>query len=309
MGLDSLLIVELRAGRVHSKVRIAQVSSTEGVARLERSVRSVDAGGDSALVALAFSQDEEAATAALKNVQSCADQNGIHVLDLLHVFGAQWRSILCLDEACCPKAGNAIDVDLSDEQTRAGEPDELPAPEFRLRTRTLKECEQHSRDEAFANTGAWPTGSPEDLYGYRDTVVTEVMTLLTQSMDEGSSDFWSGAASVGKALHDIRTRDGVLRRILDDTHHREIISKNLVCLYRTAPIEYRPAIATVFAGARWLEGDRIATRHAIDIALDENPDYSLARLLDTALIHAVPHRVWIDSLTAVPYEKCLAGAA
>ena len=309
IGPDSVLLVELSDGQIHSNAHISHVSSAEGLASIDRSVHSLNAGENTSLVALAFTQNEELATSSLKMVQSCADQNGIHILDLLHVFGSQWRSILCLDEECCPKTGNPVDSAEFDGHVDGRRTDELPVAEFQLRARTLDQKEQQARDEAFASGVSWPLGDPRDLYEYRDTTVTEVMRILTRSMDTLRRGFWNDAACVGKALLDIRSRDGVLRRILDDEHHREIVSHNLVLLYCVVPIEYRPTIATVFAGARWLEGDRITTRHAIDVALEENSEYSLARLLDTALIHAVPHRVWFDSLSAVSYEKCLAGAA
>ena len=80
-------------------------------------------------------------------------------------------------------------------------------------------------------------------------------------------------------------------------------------MYAYAKQDSRAALATILAGTAWLDGDWQTTRHALDVALDEDSEYSLARLLDTALVHDVPHKVWVDSLSAVSYEKCLAGAA
>jgi hypothetical protein len=51
------------------------------------------------------------------------------------------------------------------------------------------------------------------------------------------------------------------------------------------------------------------TRNSLDQALLADPTYSLARLLDVALTHGVPAKVWADSLAAVSPQQCLSGAA
>jgi hypothetical protein len=306
---DSLIIIELGEGQVRSHVKISSLSSDAAAQTLEQSLKSLADHGQSALVAIAVTEDEGHASSILHQAHTLAESSDVHVLDLLHMFGSRWRSLLCEDDSCCPKSGHLLDDGSQIAFSESSELDELPREGFQLHARSLDDDELRLRNEAFASADSWPTGSPIDLLEFRDTKVTEVMNILSEAMFEGMCDFWVGAATVGNALLDIRARDGVLRRILEHEELRGNISENLATLFRVAPIECRPAIATVFAGARWLEGDQLATRYAIDIALEEDSEYSLARLLDTALIHGVPHRVWIDSLTAVPYEKCLAGAA
>jgi Domain of unknown function (DUF4192) len=302
---DSLVLVELGDGEVCSHVTIANTSSNQDAFNLEESVRSLVIDDKNALVIVAISEDELHAATLLKRAQTLAEAQEIHVLDLLHVSSQKWRSILCTDDLCCPKSGNAIDdretMNSVEYRQAHCDSDEVNT----LRFRTLSEEELGLRALALASTKPWPSGSPSELFGLRDSTATSVLEILRNQVE----DLWIAVAAVGNALLDIRTRDGVLRRVLDNEADRVVITHNLSEIFSVAPPECRPAIATVFAGAMWLEGDQAATRHALDIALEADSEYSLARLLDTALIHGVPHRVWVDSLAAVSYDKCLAGAA
>jgi len=301
---DSLVVVELGDGQVRSHVTIS-FSVDEESHGLEQAVKALTCRDDSALVAIAFSQDADLASETLERVQVLAESHNVHVLDLLHVFGSRWRSVICQDDSCCPEIGNAIDEDSREGFSSNAQTNQPSVEELQLQTRTLTKRELELRDEAFANVGSWPSGNPVELFEYRNDKVNAAMEMLTHQPE----DVWAVLASVGSVLLDIRSRDGILRRVLENKHDRRMISHNLVTLFCVAPIQYRAAIATVLAGASWLDGDQATTRHAIDVALEEDPEYSLARLLDTALIHGVPHRVWVDSLTAVAYDKCLAGAA
>lgn len=300
---ESLVLVALEQGQVRSHkvftddpLRLDDQGTRSFLSDLSR---SVEAG----LVAIAYVKDSQAALSGLDSLQTLAEEFDVHVLDLLHVFEDRWRSILCQDEQCCPVDGNPISPD-PDQDSQALIPASMEVGML-LCEQELPENDQKHRDEAFAVLPKWPAGAPSELLDWRDKVVTEVLAHL----DSEEFDGWTALANVCVALEDIRVRDGVLRRILERRDVRLGILTNLQKFYALAPSQYRAPIATVFAGTSWLEGDESMTRHAIDVALQNDSDYSLARLLDTALMHGIPHRVWVDSLTAVDYDKCLAGAA
>ena len=111
------------------------------------------------------------------------------------------------------------------------------------------------------------------------------------------------------ALIKIPIRDGFLRFLYDHQEARNQCARNLDVLLEKCDQKELPAIATIKAGCHWLDEDVELTRNALKIALIADPTYSLARLLDVALVHGVPPKVWADSLAAVSPEQCLTGAA
>jgi len=300
---DALIVVALEQGKVHSHL---VVSSCDFESNQMQFLQGVSRRPEVGLVAICYIEDSEEARIALNDLRVAAETAGIHVLDLLHVFKGRWRSMLCEDDSCCPTEGNPCKAQpegeaLGSESMTTGA---LDATELLTLCVLSPEQEELSK-QAFVALPVWPTGSPSELFDWRNQAVEEVLLMLENQLQ----DPWGALAAVSVALHDIRVRDGVLRRILERHELRDAILANLQTLYGIAPSQYRAAIATVFAGTSWLSGHQALTRHAIDIALEADGDYSLARLLDTALVHGVPHKVWVESLTAVAYERCLAGAA
>ena len=120
---------------------------------------------------------------------------------------------------------------------------------------------------------------------------------------------WDEHGQLCIALCDIRTRDGLLRRLHDAAELRGQVRDHLLREIGRAHQEWIPPLATVFGGVAWLDGDGDITRVAIDRALEIDPAYSLARLLDIALRHNVPATVWSASLAAVIFDACIKGAA
>lgn len=108
---------------------------------------------------------------------------------------------------------------------------------------------------------------------------------------------------------EIPIRDGLLRFLYDNESLRQKSANNLRALLETDCGFARCPIATVLAGCCWLDSNLIETRKALNLALEIDSTYSLARLLDVALTHGVPASVWADSLAAVTPEQCLTGAA
>jgi hypothetical protein len=120
---------------------------------------------------------------------------------------------------------------------------------------------------------------------------------------------WKEHAKLSIGLCDIRTRDGLLRRLHDAPELRGQFQSHLIREVARSTPEFTAPIATVYAGIAWLEGQTQLTRLAVDHALQVDAGYSLAQLLDIALRHNVPPSVWSSSLTAVSFDACLKGAA
>ena len=111
------------------------------------------------------------------------------------------------------------------------------------------------------------------------------------------------------ALIQIPIRDGVLRFLYDNPESRTRAAVNLGKLLSKCVEHEKAALATIKAGCHWLDEDVEKTKEALNTALTADSTYSLARLLDVALVHGVPPKVWADSLAAVSPEQCFSGAA
>lgn len=111
------------------------------------------------------------------------------------------------------------------------------------------------------------------------------------------------------AIIQIPIRDGFLRYLFDNPELRANAQKNLNLLLADCVNHERATVATVLAGCAWLDEKYDETRTALDLALEADSTYSLARLLDVALKHGIPAQVWADSLNAVTPEQCISGAA
>lgn len=120
---------------------------------------------------------------------------------------------------------------------------------------------------------------------------------------------WDEHAQLITVLGDIRARDGLLRKLHDEPESRLAMQGHLVRELEQAQEESVACLATVLAGIAWLDGDGELAAGMVARGLSADPTYSLAQLLDIALRHNVPPYIWSQSLEAVSYEACIAGAA
>lgn len=144
-----------------------------------------------------------------------------------------------------------------------------------------------------------------DAFSARGNLVQEIFQRL--QIDQNLT--WKEHAQLSVGLCDIRTRDGLLRKLHDAPELRGQFLSHLIREVGRSTQEFTAPLATVYAGIAWLEGQTQLTRLAVDHALQIDPSYSLAQLLDIALRHNVPPSVWSSSLAAVSFDACLKGAA
>jgi len=145
----------------------------------------------------------------------------------------------------------------------------------------------------------------KDAYSARSALVAALFDRLQDEKDFS----WHEHAQLCVGLNDIRARDGLLRMLHDTPELRGQFLSHLIREVARSQQDFVAALATVYAGIAWLEGETELTRLAVDHALQIDATYSLAQLLDIALRHNVPPAVWSSSLGAVSFDACLKGAA
>jgi len=305
---QSLLLVTLINGTVADSRGFPTASGADLDEATSEFLSLGQSNDEVALVAIAYGVSHEQAESVLHTVRLRTEESGLHVLDLLHLWDGRWRSVLCSDEECCPRNGHLVtsptEVGTETESANQNETSTVDS-DFTFEFANLKADEVLARDTAFANLPQYPNESATELLEIRNARVQEAVHLLsTQEQME-----WDALARTCSVIADIRCRDGILRQIFENEESRPDLCRGLSRILAVAPEDHRASVATTLAGALWLDGHRAVTRKLIALALEADETYSLARLLDTALQHGVPHRVWVDSLAAVAYEKCLVGAA
>ena len=236
------------------------------------------------------------------------------LLDVLQVSEQKWRSLMCSDVACCPVGGheleNLVGADL-DFVVAGSSPfasrDDLVK---RLATQTLTDSEAELRDAALATIVAEfeaALDQASDPVVVRAEFLDRSMQIWSDQSNE--TDQWQKLALLNLVVGNIYMRDGLLRQMFDNPELRLPIRTSLIDSVSMASETEVAPLATVLAGCAWLDGNGALATIALERALDCDPSYSLARLLDRAIAHNVPPSVWTDSLAAVSYDECLAGAA
>ena len=201
----------------------------------------------------------------------------------------------------CHKFGHACEMKKTTKQAdKVSEPlvssdsEQLTDEQLELREQALAKAAQK-----FAKTLA------RSAVATRKDLVNQVFSQLS----DAAIFNWADHAKLCVALCDIRTRDGLLRILHDEVELRPQVCDHLAREMARAGKQWVAPLATVFGGIVWLAGFPDQTRTAINQALEADPSYSLAQLLDIALRHNVPASIWSASLEAVSFQACLKGAA
>lgn len=292
---NSVVVVAFDADEVVAAVRAdIDVVRTAMISPLFTSLVDVE---EAFLAVVYFAESADAATDWQDEISQMIQHP---VLDTLLVTGTHWRSLLCDDVECCPVEGHLLDNDASaldafmvfNGSAPFGSREELVSS---LRPRDMDEVAIRSVAKAFVQAEHQVAAIEH----------RNLIDLLTSNREIDLTEF--GRLCI--AISDFHIRDGLLRSAYDDPHLRSVLKIALHSHLHAAPDEFVAPAATVLAGCAWLDGNGVLANVAVARALEVDPDYSLAQLLDRALTHGIPPHVWAESLAAVSMERCLDGAA
>ena len=314
---ESLVLVVLNDDYVET-IHRCDLSTADGWPQAELRYCS---GTD--LVALLYSNDGIGSfQTLLDDYLSHYETANFNVLDKLLVISNRWKSLLCDDLDCCPAAGREVvsaalrarDFETSGSNINHDVPfvnrDVLI---HSLRAALIPHEDELTRDAELIKvldrikSGTVLAEDADELKArqFRLSVVEEIVSALRTS-DELA---WNARALIVGGLHDIHIRDCVLKRMLDDDSLRQSSRRHLLQMIPTMNESSVVVLATALAGCVWLDGNGALARIALERALECDPSYSLAILLNRAISFGVPPTVWSDSLIAVSEEECLLGAA
>ncbi|MDP2013054.1 MAG: DUF4192 domain-containing protein [Actinomycetota bacterium] len=141
----------------------------------------------------------------------------------------------------------------------------------------------------------------QDLEQWRDDVIPRLLAAF-----KAGSVLPREYVDLASGLTDIRVRDSVLWHVAKQLDAATSLL-GLRVLVRVLPEGRRAPSATVASICAWLAGDGVRASAALDIALQDEPEYGLAQLVATALSNGLPPRTWQETMEHLSYEHCRYG--
>ncbi len=249
---------------------------------------------------------------------------GVELVDAMLVSQGRRWSYLCDNPYCCPAEG----VLIGDEESEA------------VQARLVMEglAPASSREEVVARIAPDARGEqlvahvlgtidesdhvgwgPIDFYRLTALVIEESNWARYSGSGEPDTSFvpeemrefrHAHIAQLLYLLQSIWIRDLVIRRvILDGASSRSArpLCDALCDVLRWAPVGYVAPIATITALVSWQAGDGLIAVEALTRALDDNPDYYMAKLTMDAIDGGLPPARMLEVFEKMTEEDCLGG--
>jgi hypothetical protein len=223
----------------------------------------------------------------------------VDLLEFVRVEGGRYWSYTCGNEACCPAAGTPFDIGghaasavlagagtevLADRAAVAASIGPLGGIAAESMRQATRRAEQHvvqllAKVRKSARLGA-----------ARHMIATEglsaVATMIASYRGGGRylSDYQLAWLTV--ALKDLRVRDDAWARM--DPRHRDAHRRLWIDVVRRAQPGHVAAPASLLAFVAWQAGNGALANVALDRALADNPDYSMALLLRQVISAGAP---------------------
>lgn len=216
----------------------------------------------------------------LQNAAQAISDSEIPIREMMLIRAGKWRSLLCSDAKCCPPEGNLIEdfqsSRITAEQVANGKL--LPFANSEGLTHSISQLK-------IASDGQWQRKviayriDPEDadLNSKQRDGAEAVLKLAGLYSKNGSCDDQDLKAKVLGRLSDIQVRDFAL-----GSHDAESLNTYWVMwrhLLQIAPPQFIAPVASLFAAIAYENGEGALAHRALDRALADQSDYSLARLL------------------------------
>ncbi len=238
-----------------------------------------------------------------------AGEAGLPVRDALLLTDGRWWSLMCTDPQCCGPRGRVVSTRvkaaIAAEFTLMGV---APLADRAALVAALDEAgEAAERMLPIVRARAAGTAAKGAAReAWRDAAIAQVQAAFS-SRDMPLTDDEVAMLVVG--LSDIRVRDTVLwetTRLDTDALHRGLTA--LMSTLRCTPQGWVAPVATACATVAWLVGDGARALVAVERALLDDPEYSLAILVVQSLQAGLPPDSWREALTTVSRDECRHGS-
>jgi Domain of unknown function (DUF4192) len=287
-----------RAVRVTLRYDVPDPGRPSAAAALAgHAVSVLAAQGVTTAVAVGYGSDAAVSPVAAA-LRERAGEVGVTLSEVLRAEGQRYWSYVCADPACCPPEGTPYDVTghpaaralaAAGGQVLAGR-DELSAS-LAPAGGQLGAAMRRATSRAHAQVARCVTRL--DREGLQVTAARLPGTLGQVAVRDAIRRYRDGAevgpgdaAWLTVALRQLRVRDDAWARM--EPEHRSAHLRLWTDLTRLARPGYVAAPAALLAFCAWQAGDGALANVALDRALNDNPGYSMARLLREALDSGAP---------------------
>jgi hypothetical protein len=304
---NSLVLVSLKEELVGMAMRVDFPTdiATESYDLLASHFTREEATG--ALIVAYISSDEIDAEPAMTNMCAALVRAGIDIRESLIVTGNRYRSMICIDTNCCPPEGSEVPpLDTSRiaaEHVIAGHP--MPFATVGDLAHSIaalpSSYDNQWQDEVHA---FWVSSDAEEINELQRDGATAVIDLAGEYREVRGCEDRELAARVSGRMSDIQVRDFSLGCHTDET--ADFYWRMWRDLLRIAPRGFVAPIASLFASMAYERGEGALAHKALDRALADDDQYSLALLLRRVFTAGWPP----ESFTAMRAElhpKVVAG--
>ena len=277
---DSLVLISVKSDSLEMAMRIDfPKNPPEGSYQLLASHLKRD-NSEGALIVAYEPADSLAGPEVLHNVADAVASLDIPIRELMLVRNNHWRSLLCSDDKCCPPEGNQIEEFVNSriaaEQVASGKV--LPFSDSEGLTHSIS-ATILAKD---LNWNAQVVGFRVDpdannLNELQRDGAESILLLADFYSQNGFCKDYDLMARVLGRLSDIQVRDFAL-----GCHSDQTINSYWAMwrdLLRIAPPKFVAPVASVFASIAYENGEGALAHRALDRAIEDDPEYSLARLL------------------------------
>jgi hypothetical protein len=207
-------------------------------------------------------------------------RNDVKVHDAIVVAGGRYKSLMCRDENCCAIDGQALPIFEESEMALEHVISGIPMP-----FQSIDEMSQTISPLTFTFDEEWI--SLVQRYSFDDLAPNCVelrrdgVAAMEEMFEEfrvgvGASDRVLAARIIGR-MQEIQVRDYAMGIHNEDTF--DIYFSMWRELLRMAPVGSVASIACIVAAMSYENGDGAMAQKALDRALADDPEYSLALLL------------------------------
>jgi Domain of unknown function (DUF4192) len=244
---------------------------------------------------------EALVTPVANELRDAAWRAEIDLRESLRVTGGRYWSYACGNEACCPAAGvpfAAAAADQAEAEALAAVGDRVLADRAAVAARVApvggiaaesmrqatRRAEQHVTRLLAKVRKSSRIGAARRMIAAEGLAAVGALIATYRGGGRFTSDYEIARISV--ALHDLRVRDDAWARM--DPAHADAHQRLWTDVVRRAQPGYVAAPAALLAFVAWQHGDGALANMALDRALADDPDYSMALLLRQVICAGAP---------------------
>ncbi len=243
----------------------------------------------------------------LINLSAALVRAGIEIKESLIVRNKRFRSLLCCDPTCCPPEGSVVpELDssrIAAEHVIAGHPMPFESVDGLVQSiaALTSSFEESWQDEV---QQFWVSSDTEDVLDLQRDGATAIIDLAGEYREgRGAEDRELTARVIGR-LSDIQVRDFALGSHTDES--ADEYWSMWRDLLRIAPRGFVAPVASLYAAMAYERGEGALAHKALDRALHDDDQYSLALLLRRVFTAGWPPQSF-TAMRAELHPKVLAG--